>query len=219
MNDLKNINMHPILFQSERNVDLPSPEREFRTQFVDKRLPSVAAIEKYNSYRNSLITDVNAKQGKLFYERDNNNNYFKESLRGIHKGTLFSKMYYSRKNMNNLQNQIIYYVHKETGNVISKQSDNELLIVMRSAYLQHSKNPIFGDLKKPEELDKLRQEINNLNQITIDYIVPDIVSQILQYKRYLVDITQNIVPMPRQVNPSIKGTKEFRDIKELMSFN
>lgn len=221
MSDLKNINMHPVLFETDREVDLPSRDRQFRNEFPERRLPSVAALEEYNSKRNSLLTNVNAKQGKLYKEPSGTRckSHFKESLRGIHNGNIFSKMYYSQKNMTNLQNMIIHNVYKETGDVISKQHDNELLIVMRSAYLQHSNNPVINDLSDNKQKQLLRNEINRLNAITLDYIIPDIVSQILQYKRYLVDITQNYVPIPRESNPSIKGTKEFRDIKEIMNLN
>lgn len=228
--ELKNINLHPILFESKSTLQkqtqlnsYPSKDRQFRNEFVDRRLPSVAALEEYNSERSSLIDNVSSKQGNLYYEKKAspkcNKSYFKESLKGIHGGNLFTKMFYSQKNINNIQNVIIYNVHKHTGDIISRQHDNELLIVMRSSYLQHSVNPIVNDLKDPNQRTAMQNEINRLNAIVLDYIVPDIVSQILQYKRYLVDITQNHVPIPREINPSMKGTKEFRDLKELMSLN
>lgn len=219
---MSNFELHPILFESQNRsltASMPNQQTEFRDNFVGKQLPEVEALEKYNIQRSSLIDDVKSKQGKLYQENITQKTYFKDTLKGIHNCNIFSELYYSQKNIDNLQNMIIHSVFKQTNDTISRQHDNELLIVMRSTYLQHSKNPVIEDLNDQKQVKILKEEISRLNNIVLNYIIPDIVSQILQYKRYIIDITQNNIPIPRQINPSIKGTKEFRDIKEIMNMS
>ena len=85
-----------------------------------------------------------------------------------------------------------FYKEKDIDNAINDayEKDYELLIVMRSIYLQFSKN-----------LDKnIDRQVFELNKLVLQYCVPNIYSEILQYNGYLKAISTNIVPLDRSIN-------------------
>jgi len=80
--------------------------------------------------------------------------------------------------------------------IIDRQNDDTLNAIMTGIYLQYSKNS--GDIK---------QQIQELNQIVIDYCVPKIYSELKGYLQYKVDASTLAVPM---INPvSTYNSKEL----------
>lgn len=110
-----------------------------------------------------------------------------------------SNLYFSQVNVDFIQNQIIERVYKKSKgkHVISKQSEDELIIVMRSIYLQYGKNAESN----------LQQQINSLNERVLDYCVDNVMMNIEQHYAYLKDLTkeQEIMEKPQYVH--IKGEK------------
>ena len=63
-----------------------------------------------------------------------------DSVKGILEESNLSRLFFSPQNIEALHSMIRYYVHKMTdGKVVSKQSPDELFIVMRSILLQDLK--------------------------------------------------------------------------------
>ena len=82
---------------------------------------------------------------KPFYLTNDNNNlkyYKKNSLKGIQTKSILSDAYFSKDNINQIQNMLRYnvYVRSNKEYIVDRQSDTQLLIIMRSIYLQNSKN-------------------------------------------------------------------------------
>ena len=109
-----------------------------------------------------------------------------------------SNLYFSQVNVDFIQNQIIERVYKKSKgkHVISTQSEDELIIVMRSIYLQYGKNAESN----------LQQQINSLNERVLD-CVDNVMMNIEQHYAYLKDLTkeQEIMEKPQYVH--IKGEK------------
>ena len=63
--------------------------------------------------------------------------------------------------------------------IIGRQSEDEIMIVMRSIYLQHGKN--MNTL--------LETQVDILNNLVLDYCVDNIYTNLLQYLEYINDIT------------------------------
>lgn len=126
-------------------------------------------------------------------------NYEKPSLYGNYSKSKLSDVYFSRTNMNAVQEAIRYQVYVRSGNkhIIGRQSETELAIVMRSVYLEHSKNLPFDIIGQVKEL----------NAMVINYSVNDILTEINLRKQYLVDINTQPMPLPRSLNVSTAGTK------------
>ena len=81
--------------------------------------------------------------------------------------------------------------------MIDNQSVEELLTVMRAMYLQYGKN----------QPTRIREQIEELNQIVTDWAVPKIVAECSMHKTYLHDIQNLPVPLSQPVFLTQKGTK------------
>ena len=81
------------------------------------------------------------------------------------------------------------------GTKISKQSEDELMIVMRSIYLQFSKNV-------NTHIDK---QVYELNKKVLKYCIKNVHDNIKQYKGYIRDITKEREVLENAKNVDIKG--------------
>lgn len=182
--DLISYDYHPSMFQKrENNVKI-----EYRTLAqMEKERSTMADAESRGDYPLSSMEE---------YETP-----YKNVLAGIQELTPFSKAFFSRENINWLQSNIRYkvYVYSDSKHVISKQDEANLLIVMRGIYLQNSNNPSCQKGYKAEIL--------RINNLVIDKVVPDIISELEQYRGYLLDIASNPEPISLPKNVSITGTK------------
>ena len=148
----------------------------------------------------SNFIDLKGFNGTPFELYENNNviNNKSNHMTANFCKTSLSDLYFCQSNIDLVQDVIIKGVYKMSNGVkIGKQSEDELLIVMRSIFLQHCKH----------QPNNIQQQITELNNLVLDYCIPNINSNIKQYKGYIHDITkqQDIMDMPQSVN--IKGEK------------
>ena len=118
-----------------------------------------------------------------------------------------TNLFMSKKNVDALQDAIRYRVWVETGGqqVIGRQSDAELAIVMRSTVLQYGRN---DGRSNPIE------QVRDLNARVLDWVVPRIVSEVGQYMRYRQDVSTLPQPIPYGGLATSKGSRQC----ELKSF-
>lgn len=130
-------------------------------------------------------------------------------------------LYFSKKNVTNLQNLIRYIVFKQTGVVIDNQDYRELLIVMRSIFEMYSRHPPYFDESKGPQynmsiVNKTIAEVNRLNEIVINEVIPKLVSMVLQYFGYLRDIEgRRFLEKPENVN--IAGQRSLRSVTNVLT--
>jgi hypothetical protein len=124
----------------------------------------------------------------------------------LYSGNCLSEMYFSKENINIVQQGIINSVYnKSEGKYsIGKQSEQELAIVMRSVYLQYSKNLNFN----------INEQILDLNTRVIRWCVDEIITNIKQYVDYRKNVSTMPMPLEHAQLPSQKGTKTL----EIKSF-
>jgi hypothetical protein len=124
-----------------------------------------------------------------------------DKLTGTNAKSKMSALYFSQVNVDYLQDQMVERIYKKSKgqHVITKQSEDELLIVMRSMYLQYGKN---SDIN-------IQRQINDLNERVLEYCVGNILMNIDQHYAYLNDLTkeQEIMDKPQYVH--IKGEKSL----------
>lgn len=133
-------------------------------------------------------------------------------LESLYESTPLSNVYFSSKNMDNIQKLLRYQVYKEMNVVIDNQSREHLVNIMQSVFLKHDKNILKGTL------EMYRDEIRRLNDITIQEILPHIVSEIQQHMDYLRDIKNDSYKMiDRPENDNIKGTREYKSVVDVMT--
>ena len=68
---------------------------------------------------------------------------------------------------------------------------------MKSIYLQNSRN---ND-------NEIQIQINYLNKLVLDYCVENVYVNLLQYVKYIDDITKEKVVLDRPQNVDVKGSK------------
>ena len=122
-----------------------------------------------------------------------------ESRKNIHVENKVSSLFFSRHNIDTLQSAIRYSVYKRSQNkhIIDNQSENDLMVVMRSIYLQYSKNLPYDII----------EQVKRLNSMVLDYCVPNILREVNQYHNYTNDISSLPIPLEHAKNMSSKGTK------------
>jgi|688.fasta_scaffold164724_1 hypothetical protein len=120
--------------------------------------------------------------------------------------TSLSIAFFSKENIDEIQCAIINEVYRKTNGKyqIEKQSENELIIIMRSYYLQYGKN-------LP---DNINGQVNKLNNMVINWSSDEIITNIDQYMKYKETVSTLPMPLERSQLSSQKGTKTL----EIKSF-
>ena len=129
-------------------------------------------------------------------------------LKGIIELNDLSRFFFSRKNIDHLQSLIIREVARLSNGKyrIGAQNEYQLLIIMRSMYLQFA----YNDPKNIEE------QIVRLNRLIIHEVVPRVLSGIENYLSYMRDQGSNPVPqLGRPENVNITGTKTTNEYGSL----
>jgi hypothetical protein len=141
----------------------------------------------------------NLTSHKFFAEKDANYDFQKQGIKNIHTENPISALFFSKHNIYILQNGIRYSVFSKTDNnsVIGVQSENELLIVMRSIYLQYCKHIP----------DHVIEQVKELNSKVLDFAVPRILTELNQYIVYKKDASSLPIPLVHSQNVSLKGTR------------
>ena len=106
------------------------------------------------------------------------------------KNTLYD-LFFSEQNILLLQNNIVNGVKQMSNNyyVINNQSKDQLKIIMNSIYVQHSRH-INGNNN---------EVINVLNNLVLQYSVPQIFNELESNMKYKRDINNLIMPMSNPI--------------------
>lgn len=167
-------------------------------------------MENYGN--NGLVPNIGQTGNitKNIEEKSMFGDYGKNSVKDIFEESPVSNIFFSQGNVENIQKLIRYRVNKETGKVIDRQSNNNLVIIMRSIFLQ------YGDASLTTK-EALIKEIRNLNDRVANFSVDRIVSQLGQHDTYLKDISS----MPRPLDhPKYDNKRNFTyDTSNIISNN
>jgi hypothetical protein len=174
-------------------------------------------IDKYSTKdfisdnQNNLYNEYNPSKPKAKFEnyympsfeqnKDNwatENSIQKTMLKSIHTPTPLGELFFSKDNINRLQQKIKYEVFVRTNGKYKlevDQSESDLLIVMRDAYISDAQNNPY----------KIVHQVKVLNHRVIEKIVPDMISMIKQDDEYIKQLDRPIDPIPLPVNVSKAG--------------
>lgn len=167
----------------------------------------------HTSYTNKYLEDRNdlknynlVKDHRMIEEPPTDPDYRYMTNRDQER-TPVSNLFFSRRNVDYLQYMMKKLVHKETGHLIGRQSDEELLIIMRSIYLSDSKN-------LP---DQITQQVAELNYLVLKYAVyEEIIPKVKGYTTFLHDNLRTNVVLPRERYVSQKGSRINRGTADLI---
>jgi hypothetical protein len=113
------------------------------------------------------------------------------SIKGILEENSLNSLFFSEMNIKAIQDTLRYRVYKNTDQVISEQSSNDLFIIMRSIMLQYA-NFRVG-------IDNIVDEIRRLNAKVLDYAVSNVTSNVKQHQGYVDDLSKLPTPMDMPV--------------------
>jgi hypothetical protein len=122
-----------------------------------------------------------------------------EQIQYRHNNTPLNTVFFGAANVENLQ-RMIHSTVLELSNGeydLSPQSEADLLIIMRSYYLQYAQN----------NPDNVGQELDQLNQRVVAFAANRIMVEIVAYKRYRKDILDFPEPLEHPKDMHIFGTR------------
>ena len=157
--------------------------------------------------QNSRAINIDKKKRpayKIYGDESKNTVYERTAIRSDYCDSILNQTFFSQKNVKIVQNGLRHNVWKksEKKHVIGEQSETELIVVMRSIFLQYSKN-------LP---DNIPGQIKELNKKVIDDLTPKILSNVEQYIGYLENKKKIPEPIAHSVNVSSKGSKTLRSV-------
>jgi len=117
---------------------------------------------------------------------------YREALNGTWEDNILSRAFFSAKNIQILQNAIRAGVYEKSKNqyVVAPPNIDTLKIIMRSTYLTYAEH----------YPTKLREQIERLNSIVLDYAIPTTYNEAVGYLRYIEDQSTLVVPLDLPFN-------------------
>ena len=108
-------------------------------------------------------------------------------------------LFFSVENVNSLQAKIKASVLLKSGGkyTIDRQNDDDMFLIMRSYYLQYSRN----------DPAHVAEELDDLNNRVVAYSSDKIMVNIEAYKTYRADQENFPVPIAAPINPGVYGTR------------
>jgi hypothetical protein len=133
---------------------------------------------------------------------------YSEALNGTMEWNVLAQVYFSAENMQIIQNAMRASVYKLSGGKINipNQNVDNLKIIMRGIYVEYAEH-------YPKDI---KGQVEHLNQLVLDYAVPQVYSEAVGYFQYLV--SQSTLPLPiERPLPNDRTYKplEFRPFVEL----
>jgi hypothetical protein len=205
---------HPSMFEQQ--------PRKSSDEDVKRTLLSVRE-ERDQKLSEKDFKNIVSRGSFHFTEDDNtiSKNNTKYMFKNIYGDTPLTFLYFSDKNVENVQKLLRLRVFKETEYVIDDQSKNELLTIMRSVFLEHSSHPplIHQDMKKDQVeilLKKYTNEVDRLNRLVVELVVPKLIGQLKQYFGYLKDASSQPMPLSQPINESTAGKKAYKSVTQVL---
>lgn len=148
--------------------------------------------ERYNGRVNIVMAEEDPETRFKMHEKiaikNKASNYF-ESLNGSWEWNVLAQVYFSAENIQIVQNGIragVYQMSKGKYNVPPQNIDN-VKIIMRSIYMQYAEH-------YPKDITG---QVERLNQLVLDYAVPNVFNEAVAYFKYVQDQSTLAVPMDR----------------------
>jgi hypothetical protein len=155
---------------------------------------TIINLDKYNG-RVDIIqepsVDAKFKMQEKIAGRNKATTYH-DALTGTWEHNVLSNLFFSAENIQIIQNGLRAGVYKVSNEqyVIPPQNIDNLKIIMRSTYLQYAEH----------YPDRITEQIERLNQIVLDYCVPNVYNECIAYVKYTQDQSTLVMPFERPLH-------------------
>jgi hypothetical protein len=120
-----------------------------------------------------------------------------ERIQYRHGETPLNTAFFSHDNIERLHNDIRDAVRQMINADIDRQSDDDLMLIMRSYYLQYAQN----------NPNRVAEELTDLNNRVVHFASNRIAVEVEAYRYYRKDILDFPAPIAAPVNVNIYGTR------------
>jgi len=126
---------------------------------------------------------------------------FRNPTDGLWENTNLSTQFFSSSNIAYLQSMLIQGVFEKSNNQlrITNQDEDQLKVVMRSIFLQYSKN----------NNSSIQSQVHELNKFVLDYCIQQVYSEAISYKKYLYDVST----MYKPINPPVLANMKQKQLE------
>lgn len=116
---------------------------------------------------------------------------FRNATEGQWESSVLSDAFFSAKNIQIIQNGLRAGVYEKSNGqfIISNQNCDELKIIMRAIFLQSAVN----------QPNNITQQIEQLNEMVLDYCIPRVYSEAIGYQKYIIDASTMYSPMDHPI--------------------
>lgn len=121
----------------------------------------------------------------------------KEQIQYRHGATDLNTRFFAQENMDLLQSQIKSAVRQMVNGNIERQSDADLMLIMRSYYLQYGQNDPL----------RVNEELADLNERVVSFAANRISVEVEAYRYYRKDILDFPAPIARPIDTQVYGTR------------
>lgn len=161
----------------------------------DDNRQSILDMSRYNG-RVNIIEPENPDarfQMQEKYAIRNKATPYNEALTGQIESNPLSQVYFSGENIQIVQNGLRAGVYQMSDKqfVIPQQNIDTLKIVMRVMFMQYAEY----------DPNNITKEVERLNKIVLDYIVPSVYGESVGYLKYLQDQSSLVVPIQLPIQP------------------
>jgi len=133
---------------------------------------------------------------------DDKTTAYRDAMTGNWENNNLSNTFFSKENINKIQYGIITGIDKISNErfKIGKQDEDTLKIIMRSIFLQNSKN---NNINIPGQIEILNKHV-------LDYCIPQIYGEAQGYIKYKNDVSTLAVPIDRPVSTYTNNSLELK---------
>lgn len=163
----------------------------FQSQGTNTTVARLLEGQKQNGLVDiAILEDPNAMF--KMHERINSRNkasQYHDALNGTLEWNVLAQVFFSAENMQIIQNAIRANVHRMSQQKINVPNQNvdALKIIMRGIYLEYAEHYPTN----------IKGQVERLNQLVLDYAVPNVYSEAVAYFKYIVD--QSTLAMPLEI--------------------
>lgn len=175
-------------------------------------------INKKNSDYYNVYKDFNEKSSSkdlahklekapFLFWNDHKQNYFQRftnekqceerNCQDADNAELVKEAFFLRENIEIIQNSIIRTIAKKHKVIISRQKEEDLIILMNGIYHDYARHLPYN----------LKEQVQELNDRVVNFIVPWLVNEITAYQNYLIDSNTPLRPPELPMNVA-KNRKE-----------
>jgi hypothetical protein len=152
-------------------------------------------MQKYNGRVNIISQpdpDVIFKMQERIFLKNKSTSYVSALSGNDWEDNLLSRAFFSAENIQIIQNGLragVYELSKHEI-ILPPQNIDQLKIIMRSIYFQ------FAEHRR----DQITEQIERLNKIVLDEIIPKVYGEAMGYLKYMQDQSSLVVPMDRPLH-------------------